>query len=154
MCHKMCEFIHLLNVKKIPFLAKPITCGALVVDSMNGVVIGDDENTGGAISFIVGVENCGVVTFCIHILCKYRSITIANVDVTTGGCIEECGTVIFFIGTVGNRVGDTKPLCIWVKSISFKFETFHFKARYILEIYYLWILEYQKMEFILMIGGF
>ena len=42
---------------------------------------------------------------------KYRSITIANVDVTTGSCVKECGTVILFVGTVGNRVGDTKPLC-------------------------------------------
>ena len=50
-------------LKKIPYLAKPITCGALVVDSMNGVVISYDENTGGALSFIVGVENCCTITF-------------------------------------------------------------------------------------------
>ena len=49
--------------QKISFLAKPISCGALVVDSMNGGVISDDENTGGAISFIVGVENCCTITF-------------------------------------------------------------------------------------------
>ena len=41
-------------LKKISFLAKPISCGVLVLDSMNGVVISDDENTGGDISFIVG----------------------------------------------------------------------------------------------------
>ena len=50
-------------LKKLPFLAKPISCSALVVDSSNGGVIRDDENTGGAISFIVGVENCCAITF-------------------------------------------------------------------------------------------
>ena len=50
-------------MQKIPFLAKPISCGVLLIDSMNGGVIGDDENTGGAISFIVGVDNCCTITF-------------------------------------------------------------------------------------------